>query len=307
MQMRAHQGVCSPAGRSNWGGVRAPAPHAAAAPPAPAPVCSCSHAAATEPAAGSRRGLLLGLGSLAASLALQQQRPAQAAAGASSASDAGNRALVDYMELEGKGKLKDKKALDDFRWAVTPWRSRPPAAARSSGGRQQRHQVRRSSQVQRAHCLRTHPQGPVRHPSQCGRSGGHTGRQWRLVQRATGHGGARWGGGGGGAGRQAGMQARARGTLMWGHVSVGGGGGGGGQLAGSHLVADGDLLAAAATLPARRADPARRVPAGAMLLRHEKSGKVFAIETEGLSQVGRAGSRQPPAAQGGGTCQAATG
>jgi hypothetical protein len=108
------------------------------------------------------------------------------------------------------------------------------------------------------------------------------------------------GGGGGGAGRQAGMQARARGTLMWGHVSVGGGGGGGGQLAGSHLVADGDLLAAAATLPARRADPARRVPAGAMLLRHEKSGKVFAIETEGLSQVGRAGSRQPPAAQGGG-------
>ena len=216
MQMRAHQGVCSPAGRSNWGGVRAPAPHAAAAPPAPAPVCSCSHAAATEPAAGSRRGLLLGLGSLAASLALQQQRPAQAAAGASSASDAGNRALVDYMELEGKGKLKDKKALDDFRWAVTPWRSRPPAAARSSGGRQQRHQVRRSSQVQRAHCLRTHPQGPVRHPSQCGRSGGHTGRQWRLVQRATGHGGARWGGGRRG-GRQAGRHAGA----CSGHADVG--------------------------------------------------------------------------------------
>ncbi|KAI8463942.1 MAG: hypothetical protein J3K34DRAFT_130462 [Monoraphidium minutum] len=60
-------------------------------------------------AAGSRRGALLGLGALAAALA-GAPRGARAADGAAQAG-----ALEEYMGLESKGKLKDRKQLDDFR------------------------------------------------------------------------------------------------------------------------------------------------------------------------------------------------
>lgn len=91
------------------------APHAVSG-GATSSACSCS--SPSVPAidgVSSRRGMLLGVGTLLAAAGTVLQRPAAALAATTSASDAGNKALLDYMDLESKGKLKDKKGLDDFR------------------------------------------------------------------------------------------------------------------------------------------------------------------------------------------------
>ncbi len=40
------------------------------------------------------------------------------AANAASTVNTANKALADYMALDSKGKLKEKKALDEFRWVL---------------------------------------------------------------------------------------------------------------------------------------------------------------------------------------------
>jgi hypothetical protein len=63
-----------------------------------------------------RRGALLSGLALATSALTAPRRAAAAAAPPAAESSQQSAALEEYMQSEAKGKLKDKRALDDFRW-----------------------------------------------------------------------------------------------------------------------------------------------------------------------------------------------